>query len=111
MKKENIKFTFCHQMPERSFHFKGRQFPVCARCTGVFLGYLALPIFCLELVTPTIPFIIIFSAPLILDSVSQALGKRESNNALRLITGFLFGVSQVALIVLIGNLLTSLIMA
>ena len=28
----------CHQMEERSFHFKGYQFPVCARCTGVFLG-------------------------------------------------------------------------
>ena len=28
----------CHQLPERSFFYKGKQFPVCARCTGVFLG-------------------------------------------------------------------------
>ena len=28
----------CHQMEERSFHFKGYQFPVCARCTGVIIG-------------------------------------------------------------------------
>ena len=28
----------CHQMPERSFFFKGYQFPVCARCTGVLIG-------------------------------------------------------------------------
>ena len=23
---------------ERSFSFRGKQFPVCARCTGVFIG-------------------------------------------------------------------------
>ena len=28
----------CHRMPERSFFFKGYQFPVCARCTGVAIG-------------------------------------------------------------------------
>lgn len=30
--------TGCHQLPERSFSFRGKQFPVCARCTGVFIG-------------------------------------------------------------------------
>jgi uncharacterized membrane protein len=109
MKKENIKFAFCHQMPERSFHFKGKQFPICARCTGVFLGYLTLPFFHLGLISPTIPFILIFSAPMVVDSLTQTYGTRESNNAQRLITGFLFGAAQVALIVLIANLLVSLI--
>lgn len=33
--------TGCHQMPERSFFYKGYQMPVCARCTGVITGYLA----------------------------------------------------------------------
>ena len=28
----------CHQIPERSFFFKGYQFPVCGRCTGVIIG-------------------------------------------------------------------------
>ena len=30
----------CHRMPERSFFYKGHQFPVCARCTGVCIGQL-----------------------------------------------------------------------
>lgn len=28
----------CHQLPDRSFHLSGIQFPVCARCTGLYLG-------------------------------------------------------------------------
>jgi hypothetical protein len=28
----------CHQRPERSFHWNGTQFPVCARCTGLYAG-------------------------------------------------------------------------
>lgn len=30
----------CHQMPERSFFYHGKQFPVCARCTGATIGQL-----------------------------------------------------------------------
>jgi uncharacterized membrane protein len=28
----------CHQLPERSFFLAGRQFPVCARCSGLYAG-------------------------------------------------------------------------
>lgn len=30
--------VICHQRPERSFHFWGAQFPVCARCAGIYVG-------------------------------------------------------------------------
>ena len=28
----------CHQRPERSFHVRGTQLPVCARCLGLYLS-------------------------------------------------------------------------
>ena len=30
----------CHQRPERSFFWAGQQFPVCARCTGLYVSAL-----------------------------------------------------------------------
>jgi len=31
----------CHQLPERSFHLGAAQLPVCARCLGIYAGFLA----------------------------------------------------------------------
>lgn len=31
----------CHQRPDRSFHTHGHQWPVCARCAGLYAGGLA----------------------------------------------------------------------
>jgi uncharacterized membrane protein len=31
----------CHQLPDRSFFVSGTQWPVCARCTGLYLGGVA----------------------------------------------------------------------
>jgi uncharacterized membrane protein len=30
--------ALCHQRADRSFHVGGAQLPVCARCTGIYLG-------------------------------------------------------------------------
>lgn len=33
-------YAFCHRISDRSFTINGRQFPLCARCTGMYLGAL-----------------------------------------------------------------------
>ena len=104
MKNNSLKFAICHQMPERSFKYKGKQFPLCARCTGIFIGYFTFPIFQLQIIEPSLILIIILSIPMIVDSISQSMNFRESNNVLRVITGFLFGAAQIAFIVLIGTI-------
>ncbi len=35
-----IGYAVCHQLPDRSFHAAGEQLPLCARCSGTFLGAL-----------------------------------------------------------------------
>ncbi len=35
-----VAYAVCHRIPERSFFVGGRQLPLCARCTGTFLGLL-----------------------------------------------------------------------
>jgi uncharacterized membrane protein len=35
-----IGYAVCHQAPTHSFHLQGRVLPLCARCTGMYLGAL-----------------------------------------------------------------------
>ena len=35
---ERMGSAVCHQMVERSFIFDGMQMPLCARCTGIYIG-------------------------------------------------------------------------
>ena len=37
-KADAVGFAVCHRIPERSFNIGDRQMPMCARCTGLFLG-------------------------------------------------------------------------
>jgi uncharacterized membrane protein len=39
-KADLVGYAICHQIPERSFILAGRPLPLCARCTGTFLGAL-----------------------------------------------------------------------
>ncbi|MFN2303166.1 MAG: DUF2085 domain-containing protein [Anaerolineales bacterium] len=39
-KADAIGYAVCHQIDERSFHMGDRTFPLCARCSGLFLGAL-----------------------------------------------------------------------
>lgn len=37
-KADAIGYAVCHRIDARSFHILGRQFPLCARCSGTFIG-------------------------------------------------------------------------
>jgi uncharacterized membrane protein len=83
---------FCHQLPERSPHLLGVQLPLCWRCSGIFLGALAL--FCWLLakkrVPPLLPCLLL-SLLVPLDVLRAVLTHGDGNNARRLVTGLLWG--------------------
>lgn len=89
----------CHARPERSFHIHGKQFPICARCTGELIGILiGIPVSwrtgALE-----IPVLVLLMIPMILDGFVQLLTSYESTNLRRLLTGLLFGFALVSAVI------------
>jgi uncharacterized membrane protein len=101
----------CHNLPDRTIYFKNKPLPLCARCTGTLVGVLTLPIFHWEIISPSLIVIFVLGLPALLDASTQFFGLRESNNKLRLITGFLLGMSIACLIVIMGQLLVKLILS
>ncbi|MFQ7526331.1 MAG: DUF2085 domain-containing protein [Mediterraneibacter gnavus] len=72
----------CHCRSDRSFYWKGTQFPICARCTGELVGMILCPLtFPLVSWSPWI-FAVLMSL-MILDGVIQMLTSYESNNRRR----------------------------
>lgn len=92
-------FFGCHCRPERSFHYKGVQFPICARCTGELAGIL------IALLThaaghPGAVWSAVLLLPLVIDGVIQLCTPYESRNLRRLWTGVLFGYGLTNLLLL-----------
>lgn len=86
------KISGCHQKKEHSFVIKDKQFPVCARCSGVILGYLIgafLNIFMLY--TVSFEMLILFPLIMLFDWTLQYLKFLKSTNLRRIITGTLCG--------------------
>ena len=90
---------FCHRRPERSFTFLGHTSLLCSRCTGLVMGVFGL--ICLTLFHLQIPLVasIFMMVPMLVDGISQFFGFRESNNILRLFTGFMFTFGLLSLLV------------
>ena len=87
--------TGCHQLNERSLFFRGYQFPVCARCTGLFIGQAAGIAMLLWFVNLEIKILLLCTvvsvAALGIDGFFQLRGLWVSTNRRRLITGILCG--------------------
>ncbi len=98
----------CHQLAERSFFIGGYQFPVCARCTGLPIGWIAaLPVFLL--LRPPLFTGLLLLVPMLLDWGLQALGVLPSTNARRLITGVLGGCGYLLTLCAAGRMILSAI--
>jgi uncharacterized membrane protein len=82
----------CHRRRERSFFVRGRQFGVCARCTGLLTGLalspLAVPLGAGFLVPAACAAMVLLGV----DGASQLAGWRVSTNPIRLVTGFAAGL-------------------
>ena len=105
-------YAVCHQLDSHTIDFAGKFLPLCARCTGTFLGTLITLIFLQKRKhaagTPSKPLqvvLILFLIAFIVDGVNSTLGLFPSmpqlyppSNLVRMITGFMMGM-------VIGNLL------
>lgn len=100
----------CHQNPKKTLVIGGRFLPVCARCTGAYLGLLigyAVIMYRKKEADgpPNIWAVSLLSMPMIIDSVLQALAVRGSTNVLRLITGLFFGVALLPFLIYVLRLI------
>ena len=97
---ERMGSAVCHQMAERSFIFDGMQMPLCARCTGIYIG--AFFAFCFFFLKKRMgngrPFSVMQALltglavlPVGIDGVGSYLGFWESSQLMRIFSGSLVG--------------------
>ena len=109
-----VGYAICHQIPERSFHIAGQQLPLCARCTGIYMG--SLTTFTLMAVwgrrraakLPSVPItlvLLLFILSMGVDGINSYLSffpnvphLYEPQNWLRLTTGTLEGLALSAFV-------------
>ncbi|WP_116591258.1 DUF2085 domain-containing protein [Methanobrevibacter thaueri] len=98
----DVTYLICHRRPERSFHIKGHQFPVCARCTGFYISVILYCIYAffnyIDYSMQFLIFAVLLLIPAAIDGFTQYFELRESNNTLRLITGLCGGLGLIILI-------------
>lgn len=88
----------CHQKPERSFFIKRYQCPICARCLGVWIGYV-IGLLTFKLHTPSFILCVLLMGIMLLDWLLQYNEIVISNNYRRLVTGIMCGYGLIILII------------
>ncbi|WP_412176753.1 DUF2085 domain-containing protein [Bacillus sp. T3] len=71
--------------------FRGKQLPLCARCTGIFIGYMVGLLYAFTFGSLELWFALLLLIPLIIDGMVQFRTNYVSTNIRRLITGILAG--------------------
>ncbi len=112
----SLGYGLCHQLPERSFFAGGVQLPVCARDTGIYLGF-AMAVLVIALLErrrratePPPVWVLVLAALMVgamaADGLTSYMGLRETTNSLRLATGLAagFGLAVIVTPMLNGQL-------
>lgn len=89
----------CHQIYERSFTYRGYQFPVCARCTGIFIGHVVAIFLCIMKVRISLKICAVLILIMACDGFLQLFKIKESTNIRRLVTGILAGIGYIFVLV------------
>lgn len=95
----NLFSNTCHQKAERSFFINKYQFPICARCTGLLLGYFLGVLILIFIGEISFIFNVIFILIMFIDWFIQHQGIKMSNNLRRLFTGSLCGIGVIGVLV------------
>lgn len=82
----------CHKLPERSFTFRGKPMPFCARCFGASLGHVFSFFLFLIGSLPSFPVCLFFIFLIFLDWSAQEWFRIMSTNPRRFITGIIGGI-------------------
>lgn len=110
--KHTLVFHLCHQRKDRSFSWKGKYFPLCARCTGIHLGYLSMLLFAFNIWHLNLWISMLLMSLTYIDGWLQAYHGIESTNSRRFLTGLLSGLGTMSLVAIagkaIGNFLLSI---
>ena len=107
-KLEFLGFGVCHQIASHSLFLAGHQMPLCARCSGIYLGAL-MALLLLTVLHPLagalpaprlMPMVAFMFATMVLDGINStfqsipgATALYETTNWLRLVTGVLAGIA------------------
>lgn len=116
-KADAVGYAVCHQIPERSFKIGDRTFPLCARCSGMYLGAFTTFLYQLKRkrhgLLPPRKLLIVLGVLLVLFGIDGtnsylhffdgAPSLYEPNNTLRLITGLGLGMGMAAVLYPIFN--------
>jgi uncharacterized membrane protein len=93
-------FSFlCHQIPERSFYLEGHPLGVCARCTGIYVGFaagaLSYPLVrsVRKADSPSRLWLVAACVPIAVDFALGFFGIWENTHFSRFATGAIFGTA------------------
>jgi uncharacterized membrane protein len=81
----------CHQLPERSFSWWQAPLPVCARCTGIYLGFAAGWLLSVQLPPMRRAWLWLACLPLVIDGWLGVTGWWVNTPTSRMLTGLCAG--------------------